>query len=272
MTSLKLAKLTEFVGAEVLDVDQDTILHDESFPAACRQALEDNGVLVFRNLFLDDELQSTFCEKLGPIQRLMVIVSQDKEKSTTFNYLKGTFEWHMDGTVEAGTDVPNKATMLSAHGVAEKGGETEFASTYAAYDQLTDAEKEQFGKMRAMHSLLAKHRRLFPDLSKELEEFWGGMPEREHPLVWSRRDGRNSLVIGATASHIVGMDFDEGRALLEDLQARATKPECVYQHKWALGDTVIWDNTGVLHRARPYDMPSPRELHRTTILGNEAIA
>jgi alpha-ketoglutarate-dependent sulfate ester dioxygenase len=269
---LKLAKLTEFIGAEVLGVDQDIVLRDEAFPSACNQALEENGVLVFRNLFLDDAMHTAFCGRLGRIQRLLIVVSRDKSKSTTADYLNGTFLWHMDGTAAESDDVPNKATVLSAHAVAERGGETEFVSTYAAYDRLKDAEKEQLSTLRAFHSLLAKHRRLNPHLSLEAEAVWSRMAEREHPIVWRRRNGRNSLVIGATASHIVGKDYDEGRALLEDLQARATAPNFVYRHQWALGDTIIWDNTGTLHRALPYDPASPRELHRTTILGDETIA
>ena len=67
------------------------------------------------------------------------------------------------------------------------------------------------------------------------------------------------------------MDLDEGRALLEELLARATTPERVYRHEWSVGDTVIWDNRGVLHRAAPYDPASGREMLRTTILGDEPI-
>jgi alpha-ketoglutarate-dependent taurine dioxygenase len=89
--------------------------------------------------------------------------------------------------------------------------------------------------------------------------------------VWTHRSGRNSLVLVASADHVVGMDSDEGRALLADLLERATRPELVYSHNWSVGDTVIWDNNGVLHRAAQYDPDSPREMLRTTVLGNEPI-
>jgi alpha-ketoglutarate-dependent taurine dioxygenase len=90
-------------------------------------------------------------------------------------------------------------------------------------------------------------------------------------LVWTHRDGRRSLVIGASCDHVVGLDPDESRALLDDLLARATRRERVYRHEWSVGDTVIWDNRGVLHRAVPYDPASPREMLRTTVLGDEPI-
>jgi alpha-ketoglutarate-dependent taurine dioxygenase len=67
------------------------------------------------------------------------------------------------------------------------------------------------------------------------------------------------------------MDRDEGRALLDDLLARSTAPELVYRHEWSVGDVVIWDNRGVLHRASPYDPDSPRDMHRTTFAGDEPI-
>jgi alpha-ketoglutarate-dependent taurine dioxygenase len=67
------------------------------------------------------------------------------------------------------------------------------------------------------------------------------------------------------------MDADESRALLDDLMERATRDDLVYRHRWSAGDTVIWDNTGVMHRATPYPAGSPREMLRTTIFGSEPI-
>lgn len=89
--------------------------------------------------------------------------------------------------------------------------------------------------------------------------------------MWTHRNGRKSLVLGASADYIVGMDRDEGRALLTELLAHATTPDKVYRHKWSVGDTVIWDNQGVLHRAAPYEPNSPRHMLRTTVLGDEPI-
>jgi alpha-ketoglutarate-dependent taurine dioxygenase len=92
-----------------------------------------------------------------------------------------------------------------------------------------------------------------------------------HPWVWKHLWGRNSLVLGATASHIDGMDEAEGRAILQDLLDRSTRPGRVYRHTWEVGDTVIWDNRGVLHRACEYDPSSPRDMHRCTLAGDEPI-
>jgi alpha-ketoglutarate-dependent taurine dioxygenase len=67
------------------------------------------------------------------------------------------------------------------------------------------------------------------------------------------------------------MELEQGRALLAELLDRATVRDRVYSHNWSIGDTVIWDNQGVLHRAAPYDPDSPREMLRTTVLGDEPI-
>ena len=96
--------------------------------------------------------------------------------------------------------------------------------------------------------------------------------ERELPLVWNHRTGRKSLVIGCTARHIVDMDFKKSVELLVQLRDWATKPQFVYRHVWSVGDLVIWDNTGTMHRATPYDPKAGRLLHRTKLEGEEAFA
>jgi alpha-ketoglutarate-dependent taurine dioxygenase len=163
------------------------------------------------------------------------------------------------------------ATVLSAHAVAEHGGETEFASTYGAYDTLPDDEKARADTLRVVHTIEASQRLHNPSPTEEEVARWRLRPPKEHPLVWRHRDGRRSLVIGATASHIVGMDEAEGKAVLQDLLDHATAPERVYRHTWAVGDLVIWDNRGVLHRACEYDPDSPRVMHRCTLSGDEPI-
>ncbi len=152
-----------------------------------------------------------------------------------------------------------------------RGGETEFASTYAAYDGLSDEEKEHVAALRVLHSFEASQRLVNPEPTRDELAKWRQRPDREHPLVWRHRSGRRSLVIGATADHVVGLERDEGRALLADLEARATAEERIYRHEWTLGDLVIWDNTGVMHRVQPYDASSAREMHRTTMSGDEPI-
>ncbi len=268
-------KLGATIGAEVVGVDRDQILRDDALPAWTLEALEENGALVFRDLHIDDATQIAFSKLLGRVETFgpgeypeIFRVTLDPAKNRLAAYLRGTFDWHIDGCLD---DVPIMATLLSAHAVAESGGETEFASTYRAFDDLSDDEKERFGCLRVVHTIEASQRLVNSDPSPEELAAWRSRPAKKHPLVWTHRSGRRSLVLGATASHVVGMELDEGRALLDDLLVRSTTPERVYRHEWSVGDMVIWDNRGVLHRACRYDPTSPRDMHRTTLHGNEPI-
>jgi alpha-ketoglutarate-dependent taurine dioxygenase len=274
MSTITTKKLGN-VGAEVLGVEPEDLLKDDKLPAACMQALDENGVLVFRRLHIDDQTQIAFSKKLDDVGKSepaepprIYKVTLDETKTATASLLLGTFYWHIDGAQD---DVPTKATLLSAHVISAKGGETEFASTYAAYGDLTDEEKDRYDGLRVVHTLEASQRHVHPDPTPEELARWHEKPDKEHPLVWQHRSGRRSLVIGATADHIVGMDLDEGRALLADLLRRATTSDRIYRHDWTVGDLIIWDNTGVMHRVQPYEAASAREMHRTTMSGDEPI-
>ncbi|ULE31743.1 TauD/TfdA dioxygenase family protein [Mycobacterium sp. IDR2000157661] len=280
MSLLTINKLTASVGAEVTGLDSEKLAADDALGSAVLEALEDNGVLVFPGLHLEPQAQVEFCRRLGEIDHSsdghhpvagIYPVTLDKSKNSSAAYLKATFDWHIDGCTPTNDEYPQMATVLSALHVAERGGETEFASSYGAYDALSDDEKKRLAPLRVVHSLEASQRRVHPDPSPEIVAKWRSRPTHEHPLVWTHRSGRKSLVLGASADYVVGMDPDEGRTLLADLLDRATESEKVYSHSWAVGDTVIWDNRGVLHRAAPYDPDSPREMLRTTVLGDEPI-
>jgi alpha-ketoglutarate-dependent taurine dioxygenase len=275
MAVITTDKLTPTVGALVEGVDRDQLLHDDALPAWTLDALEANGALVFRDLHLDDETQVAFSRKLGTLEKLgqgeypeIFLVTLDPTRNPAATYLKGTFHWHIDGCTD---DIPIMATMLSAHAVAESGGETEFASSYQAYEHLSDQDKQHCESLRVVHTIEASQRLLNPDPSPEALEMMRQRPAKEHPLVWTHRSGRKSLVLGATADYVVGLDPEASRALLDDLLARATTPDRVYRHVWQVGDVVVWDNRGVLHRALPYDPGSPRDMHRTTFAGDEPI-
>lgn len=275
MGTLTTKKLGATVGAEVLGLDPAQLLVDDTLPAACMEALQVNGVLVFRELHIGDDTQVAFSKRLHDVGKAkpaapprIFNVTLDPTKSATAEYLRGTVYWHIDGAQD---DVPTKATMLSAHVVSATGGETEFASTYAAYDDLTDAEQKEYEDLRVLHSLEASQRLVFPDPTPQQLAGWRSKSDKEHPLVWQHRSGRRSLVLGASAAHVVGMDPAEGKGLLDDLLERSTSPERVYRHEWTVGDLVMWDNTGVMHRVNPYDPASAREMHRTTMSGDEPI-
>jgi alpha-ketoglutarate-dependent taurine dioxygenase len=276
---LTIERLRDTVGAEVHGIDAGLLATDDSLAGAVMDALEENGVLVFRGLNIDPADQVAFCTRLGEVDyekghhpvRGIYRVTRDSSKRPGTDLMVGTFLWHMDGCTPLHDEAPQKATMLSAAVVAESGGDTEFASTYAAYEALSDAEKEYFATLRVVHNLTASQGRMHPNPTEEQVAKWKARPSKEYPLVWTHASGRKSLVIGTSADHIVGMPHDEGRAFIDELNDRTTQPELVYHHTWNVGDTVIWDNHGLLHRAMPYPAESPREMLRTTVLGSEPI-
>jgi len=192
-----------------------------------------------------------------------------KTNATLAWYRQGNFLWHIDGATD---ELPQLATLLSAQEVADSGGDTEFATTYAAWDALPEAEKLEIAELRVVHSFAAAQKRVHPDASGAQRAGWERVPTRVHPLVWTHRSGRKSMLLGATAGEIVGWPSEKGAALLDRLLAWSTQTRFVLRHRWRRGDLVIWDNTGMLHRALPYEPTSPRLMHRTTLVGVEPVA
>jgi alpha-ketoglutarate-dependent taurine dioxygenase len=280
VSSIAVEPLSATVGAAVSGVDAGRLVSDTAIAHDVLDALETHGVLVFRAVQLAPDQQVAFCNRIGEVDvsngnhevpgiyRVSLDPATNRRSAA---YLRGTFVWHVDGCTPDGDECPQMATVLSAKAVSERGGETEFANSYAAYDDLDADEKAQLATLRVVHSLEASQRRVTPEPTEKQLAAWRSRPPHEHPLVWTHRTGRRSLLLGASADFVVGMERDEGRALLDRLLERATTPDRVYRHEWEVGDTVIWDNRGVLHRAAPYDPDSGREMLRTTILGDEPI-
>ena len=271
-TGLPHRNIKPLIGAEIL-ADKAALLsgrHAEEI----RDLLEQRSVLVFPKINFTDEEQLAFTSTLGTVghERTgeeLTTISLDPAKSTAVEYLKGSFYWHFDGTMQ---DKPIFASLLSARVMPPEGGSTEFANTYAAYEALPEGEKQQFDGLTAMHSAWNSLFYYDPEPSSEKLAMFMGAGDIELPLVWTHKSGRKSLVLGCTARHIVDMDFRESATLLNRLREFATSEPFHYAHHWTVGDMVMWDNTGTLHRAMPYDARSVRELHRTKLDGEEAIA
>ncbi|MFY9919771.1 MAG: TauD/TfdA family dioxygenase, partial [Mycobacterium sp.] len=185
------------------------------------------------------------------------------------SYRQGNFHWHIDGATD---EVPQKATLLTARAIDPAGGDTEFANTYTAYSALTEAERSEIADLQVVHTFVHAQSLANPDATDKQRASWERVPSRVHPLVWTRRNGRQSLLIGATAAEIAGWPADKGRALLDRLLAWSTQPQFTLRHSWRVGDIVMWDNTGMLHRALPFEPSSVRLMHRTTLQGEEPVA
>jgi alpha-ketoglutarate-dependent taurine dioxygenase len=267
----KTIDLTPRIGSEI-QTDVATLLSG-SLSGEIRALLEQRGVIAFREINLTDEQQVAFTKTLGTIveegQGSITKITMDPTENDKAGYLRGAFFWHIDGTMQ---EVPVLASIMSARRLSATGGDTEFCNTYAAYDDLPDHEKTELDKIRVVHALEATQRYVYPEPTYEMLQGWQRYADNELPLVWKHRSGRKSLVIGSTASHVVGMDRRAGAALLCRLREWATQPQFVYRHRWTIGDLVIWDNTGTMHRALEYPLDSGRMMHRTKLQGEESFA
>lgn len=282
MASIEIEKIKPNIGG-VVHVDKADLCEPE-IVRKCQEALEDRGVLVFPRIHLTDKEQLAFTDNMGErvnytrsvpgtsaAEPDVYRVTLDKDINDSPAYVLGTYFWHIDG---ATTDMPlPKATLLTARKVSSRGGQTEFANTYAAYEDLPEWEKTEIEELRAIHTVESSLRPVFEPPTDEERRRWDSVGARmEHPVVWTHESGRKSLVVGSHADRIVDMPLADGRAILCRLAEWAAQPEFRYTHEWQEGDLAIWDNCGLMHRVYPYDAASGRTMHRTSIAGTEKIA
>lgn len=260
------------IGAEILT--EKAALLSGVHAAELRDLLEQKGVLVFPQIHFTDEEQIAFTKTLGTFApeirgEEIYKITLDKQQTATAEYLKGAFYWHFDGYMNK---VPIRASILSSKVLSPAGtGNTEFANCYAAYEALPDERKQQIDKLRAVHALAAAQMYHMPEPTYEKFMEWRSIGRAELPLVWKHESGRKSLVIGNSAVNILEYDPLEGIELLVYLRDFATQDRFHYSHEWSVGDAVMWDNTGTLHRAMPYPLDCGRMLHRTKLQGEEPL-
>lgn len=277
-SKFEVIDLSPKIGCEV-HTDKETLLSGAR-AKDIRELMERRGVVLFRQINLTDDEQIAFTHTLGTFAHEDGEGSKDGKDSVypitmdpTINpiaeYLKGAFFWHLDGTM---SEKPILASIMSARQLSPEGGETEFCNTYAAFDDLPEAEKKELEALKVVHAMWRSQLYVYPEPSYDLFKMWKSRGENTLPLVWKHRSGRKSLVLGATALNVVGMSPPESESLLIRLRDWATSPQFVYRHTWSLGDMVIWDNTGTMHRALPYDHKSGRLMMRTKLEGEEAFA
>jgi len=257
--------------ATEIKVDKQTLLSGTLAPAI-RELLEQRGVVVIRQIGFTDDEQIAFTKTLGPIVQVnkagISKITIDPVENPKGSYIRGAFYWHIDGTM---LPEPIGLATLTAHRLSATGGDTQFCNTYSAYEDLSAEDKLQLANLKVVHSIESTQRYFNPEPTYAEVQEWQAYPDRILPLVWTHRSGRKSLVLGNTATYVVGMGHRDSSALLTRLRDWATQPQFVYTHKWTVGDMVIWDNSGTMHRATLYALDSGRMMHRTQTAGEESI-
>jgi alpha-ketoglutarate-dependent 2,4-dichlorophenoxyacetate dioxygenase len=273
-------------AAEVEGIDLRKPLSPDDV-AAIHAGMDRYAVLVFHDQPLDDEQQLAFTRSLGEIEHAIgtsLRAPDEYRLPTTFAdvsnldknnkpytrddrrrlFAIGNRLWHSDSSFKV---VPAKYSLLHARSIPSKGGNTEFAYMVAAYDALDDETKAEIEELICEHSQIFSRQQLgfFDFTDEERERF---KPVRQRLVRTHPATGRKSLYLASHAGSIVGWPVPEARAFLRDLTEHATQRQFVYAHKWRVGDLVMWDNRQTMHRARPFPAHEPRDMRRTTLVGD----
>lgn len=276
-TRLTAEDVKPLIGSRVLNTKEELLSGE--LAAELRELLEQRGVLVFPTINFTDDEHVAFTKTLGTFAPEMTdkggddkvhpITLDEKVNPSSAIYLKGSLYWHIDGTMN---QMPILASLLSCKVPSPKGtGNTGFANTYAAYEALPAEEKAEYDAYRVRHGAWATLFYWSPEPNQELLERMQGIGDVDIPLVWNHRSGRKSLVIGNTAHTITGKSHFDSARILNKLREWSTQEQFTYSHEWSVGDLVIWDNTGTMHRAEAYDPTCGRMMHRTKLEGEEPI-
>lgn len=247
--------------------------------AAIRDAFERLSVLVFPGQDLDDDAQVAFSRLFGSLEETragaagagghVIVLSNigpdgaiaaPTDKQVLNN--RANQQWHHDSSFKP---VPARASLLSARETPGAGGDTEFASTRAAWAELPSELQDAARGRVALHDFGWSRSRIAPELVSDRER--ADWPPVRQAVVLDGPRGP-ALYLGAHARGIEGMEEGEGRTLIERLMEHATQPRFVYAHRWRLRDLVLWDNRAVLHRATPFaNATERRHMVRTTVAG-----
>ncbi len=274
----EIVPLTKHIGAEIRGLDLSKPV-DEQTQKALYQAWLDHVVLIFRgqNLSQEDHVRATriFGEH-APIRRPpkyfppgfnrvlpgIMFISNIRENGEPIGALPdGEMMFHHDMIHH---EIPDKGTLLYSIEIPSYGGNTLFASGYAAYDTLDpELKKKLEGKW-------AKHHYNYGSTIKGDGKGTEAFAAAKHPIFRTHEEsGRKAVYVNRLMTvGIEGMDDREAEPLLEALFDHAEKPEFVYSHSWKVGDLMIWDNRCSTHAREDFPADQRRLMLRTTVVSN----
>ena len=266
------------LGLEVTGMTSERLVTRVGADAA-QAALDRHGVVVYREVNISDEglLESSrmLGDSGGSADRRTSLSgdpdhhagSDENQRATGFlpsGQLPLAHRWRHRRNAAEGDAVDRSGRRSCGRGYR-------ILHTYAAYDALPEEQKAHISGLQVVHTFAHAQSLANPDATEEQRSQWNRVPARTHPLVWTHRDGRKSMLLGATADKVVGWPSDDSRELLDRLLDWSTQPQFTIRHQWRTGDLVMWDNTGMLHRALSFEPTSVRLMHRTTLAGEEPV-
>ena len=275
---IEVVPLTRHIGAEVRGID---LRHkpDEETVRAIYQAWLDHLVLIFPDQKLEQEdlIRATgFFGQIGKLSRPpkyfpkgyskllpgIMMISNIRENGEPIGALPdGEMMFHHD-MIHA--EVPSKATLLYSVEIPSTGGNTLFASGYAAYDTLDPAIRERLEDKKALHHY--NYGSTIKGDNRGLEAF----AERVHPVFRTHEDtGKKAIYVNRLMTvKVLDIPDDESDRLLNAVYDHAEKREFVYEHIWRVGDLLLWDNRCSSHARTDFPSTERRLMFRTTVEGN----
>jgi alpha-ketoglutarate-dependent 2,4-dichlorophenoxyacetate dioxygenase len=284
---MKITELHSQFAARIEDIDLSVALTADTI-GELSDALDRYSVLVFPQQDLTPEAQVRFSARFGPLEQAITRMGDDEalrqiallsnvnddgslvpmtDKRMLFH--RGNEMWHTDSTYKPQTAL---ASLLYAVEVPPEGGQTEYASTRAAYADLDEQTRQRVDHGFATHSLAYSRAKVAKGLmSKELQK---SLPPVERPLVRvNPSTGERSLYVASHAFKVRGMDEAQGLAFVDKLLSWCTQDKYVYRHDWQAGDLLMWDNRSTLHRATSFDGTKHRRImRRTTVIDAQYMA
>lgn len=272
MPNFEIRPVTASIGAEIRGVDLREDLPQSTIDAL-RTALLDHLVLFFRDQPITVAQQVAFTARFGelsvhpfgpkhPDHPEIIVLDQVKPKG------EGADVWHADTTY---VPEPPLGSVLRAVQLPSVGGDTGFASMFAAYEALSPPIREMIDDLRAVHDITGNVVRAnrFGDSSMSLDEALAAWPPVTHPLVRTHPEsGRKGLyVYDVAVSRIEGLSERETAALLPLLCEHVRSPEFQCRFRWEPDSVVFWDNRAVQHCGIP-DFTERRVMHRATLKGD----
>lgn len=266
-TSIAVTPATQYIGAEIAGVDLRAL--DAQQLEEVRAALMQYQVIFFRDQVLDFEAHEALGRQFGELIRhsgvagidghpeIVAIHSDENSK-----YVAGE-NWHSDLTCNA---EPPMGSILYLHTVPPVGGDTLFASMYAAYDALSPRMKQYLEGLTAVHDGEHVYRPLFNDPTKQY-------PCNSHPVVRTHPvTGRKALFVnGSYTLRINEVSKEESDAVLRYLYQHCANPNFQVRFRWRPHSVAFWDNRCTQHMAVFDYHPQVRSGYRVTLRGEKPL-
>ena len=271
---MEVVALSSALGAEICGIDASRPIADGTF-AAILEAWHRHLVILLRGQTLDEEQQVRFAERFGELspihtshhsatnKAVMYIGNRKKDGKIVGALPLGEMQFHSD---QCYRERPAMGTMLYSIEIPAEGGNTLFANAYRAWEVLPAEVRQRVDGRKAV----------------QVYDYDGGVLDRKHmvapkdgmsfahPVARTHpATGRKALYVNRLMTHhIEGLPHEESERLLGLMFETIERPEFIYEHRWRIGDLLLWDNRCTLHARRDFNPGENRWMRRVTIMGD----